>query len=145
MVSIYSGENHHFHICNGEFDKFVYKTSEMKFFKRLYHFSQDHPYVKISWKCWFFVSHVGKIWKIFLVFFHFFGKFFWWKSQQVTFFCSFFTWKKNYMSVKLKKQTSSEKVIFFCKIYRHVRHSLILICTLMSAMGKNDQHFEKMF
>ena len=47
------------------------------------------------------------------------------------------------MSVKLKKNVI-RKSDFFCKIYRHVRHSLILICTLMSSMGKIDQHFEKM-
>ena len=34
---------------------------------------------------------------------------------------------------------------FFCKIHRHVRHSMILICTLISSMEKIDQHFEKMF
>ena len=34
---------------------------------------------------------------------------------------------------------------FFCKIYRHVRHTLILICTLMSSIGKIYQKFEKMF
>ena len=53
---------------------------------------------------------------------------------------------------KNKKNKVTEKVIknvirksdFFCKIYRHVRHSLILICTLMSSMGKIDQHFEKL-
>ena len=42
------------------------------------------------------------------------------------------------------KKNVIRKSDFFCKIYRHVRHSLILICTLMSSMGKNDQHFEKM-
>ena len=34
---------------------------------------------------------------------------------------------------------------FFNKIYRHVRHSLILICTLMSSIEKIDQHFANMF
>ena len=33
----------------------------------------------------------------------------------------------------------------FYKIRRHVRHSMILICTLISSMEKIDQHFEKMF
>ena len=42
------------------------------------------------------------------------------------------------------KKNVIRKSDFFCKIYRHVRHSLILICTLMSSMGKIDQHFEKM-
>ena len=43
------------------------------------------------------------------------------------------------------KKNVIRKSDFFCKIYRHVRHSLILICTLMSSMGKIDQHFEKVF
>ena len=34
---------------------------------------------------------------------------------------------------------------FFCKIHRHVRHNLILKCTLMSSIEKNHQHFEKVF
>ena len=145
MVFIYSGENHQFHIYNGEFDE---QSIWNEIFQNIVSFFSRSPICKYFLKmlifCVIFVSHVGKIWQIFHVCFHFFGIFFWWKSQQITFFfCSFFTWKKNYMSVKLKK-TSSEKVIFFCKIYRHVRHSLILICTLMSSMGKIDQHFEKM-
>ena len=36
-------------------------------------------------------------------------------------------------------------MIFFCKIHRHVRHNLILKCTLMSSIEKNHQHFEKVF
>ena len=43
----------------------------------------------------------------------------------------------------LKKR--DPKKWFFCKIYRHVRHTLILICTLMSSIGKIYQKFEKMF
>ena len=143
MVSIYSRENHKFPICYREFDKFVCKTSEMTFFKTLYHFSEDHSYVNISWKYCFFLSRVGKIWKIFPTFFHFFEKFFWWKSQQVTFFLLFFYMKTELHVGEIKKNVI-RKSDFFCKIYRHVRHSLILICTLMSSMGEIDQHFEKM-
>ena len=51
---------------------------------------------------------------------------------------------KNELHVGETWKNVIRKSDFFCKIYRHVRHSLILICTLMSSMGENDQHFEKM-
>ena len=143
MVSIYSRENHQFHICYREFDKFVCKTSEMTFFKTLYHFSRYHQYVNISWKYCFFVSHVGKIWKIFL-FFSFFREIFLMKIITGNLFLLFFYMKKELHVGEIKKNVI-RKSDFFCKIYRHVRQSLILICTLMSSMGKIDQHFEKWF
>ena len=79
----------------------------------------------------------------FFLFFSFFREIFLMKITTGNLFLLFFYMKKQLHVGEIIKK-SSEKV-FFCKIYRHVRHSLILICTLMSSMGKIDQHFEKWF
>ena len=143
MVSIYSRENHQFPICYREFDKFVCKTSEMAFFQNIVSFFSRSPICKYFLKILLFCVTCWENLENFSCFFHFFEKFFWWKSQQVTFFLLFFYMKKELHVGEIKKNVI-RKSDFFCKIYRHVRHSLILICTLMSSMGKIDQHFEKM-
>ena len=112
-------------------------------FQNIVSFFSRSPICKYFLKILLFCVTCWEKLKNFSCFFHFFEKFFWWKSQQVTFFLLFFYMKKELYVGEIKKNVI-RKSDFFCKIYRHVRHSLILICTLMSSMGKIDQHFEKM-